>query len=91
MTDETLVFNGLDGSTGAYLLPPMPAKDFYREVIAEHFLADEKAHQAALQARVEQSEGHLGPPSGTDPQALDEVGWGISSSPTTKIRRLKWR
>lgn len=75
MADELLVFNGVDGASGGYLLPPMTAQalgqaalgtrwqdDQFRELKDRHEKATEKRY--ALRA-------------GLDPQKLAEAGWGV--------------
>jgi hypothetical protein len=75
MADELLVFNGVNGASGGYLLPPMTAQalgqaalgtrwqdDQFRELEDRHKKATEKRY--ALRA-------------GLDPQKLAEAGWGV--------------
>ena len=35
MSDELLIFNGIDGDTGGYDLPPMSAKELVRVIRGE--------------------------------------------------------
>ena len=70
-----LTFNGLDASTGGYLLPPMSPGDVAK--IAEGQRMDPQ-HLAELRWKYEQaSEGHYGVAEGVDPNDLAEAGWGV--------------
>jgi hypothetical protein len=75
MTDELLFFNGIDGSTGDYLLPPMPASEL--AIVA----AGDKMDRAALielEHRKREIEGrHFVIAEGYDPLNLAEAGWGV--------------
>src|SRR4051812_24636950 len=73
--DGLLFFNGLDCSSGEYLLPPMTPADISRIALGEKLhpqhLAELKAkHRAA-------TEGHYGVKEGVDPKKLEETGWGV--------------
>jgi hypothetical protein len=75
MPNEELVFNGVDGASGEYLLPRMPAQAVSRIAQGE---APDEGHLAELRAwyrRVTQAQ--LGPKEGVDPKSLAESGWGI--------------
>jgi hypothetical protein len=75
MSDEKLVFNGIDGATGNYLLPPMTAQDVSK--IAQGETPDE-THLRELKARYrELTAAVMGVKEGVDPKKLDESGWGI--------------
>src|SRR4051794_12895964 len=74
--EPLLWFNGLDGRSGNYLLPPAPARH----------LADfacggtvDRARVRELQAWVARGEGKArrGLKEGLDPGKLDEAGWGV--------------
>ena len=75
MNDEKLVFNGINGATGSYLLPEMtPArisKIAQGEPLDEPFLGELKWRQRQASA------AHLGLVEGLDPKNLAESGWGI--------------
>ncbi len=79
MTSDQLVFNGIDGTTGRYLLEPLSAKELYEQVISDPAQKEELTTQNPdlTQKIARQTEGYYGPPSGTNPQNLNEVGWGI--------------
>ncbi len=73
MTNE-LVFNGIDGATGNYLLPPMTPQDISK--IAQGETLD-KNHFQDLKKRVDDAQAHFGVSAGVDPNQLGESGWGI--------------
>ena len=73
MTDELLYFNGIDGSTGEYLLPPMAAGDLAKVAAGDKMdsakLRELKDRMRILQERMfEIAEGY-------DPLDLSEAGW----------------
>ena len=75
MNAELLVFNGIDGASGEYLLPPMAPQDLAK--IAQGEALDEK-HLDELRWRHRQAtEAHLGVVEGVDPKNLAETGWGV--------------
>jgi hypothetical protein len=72
---KPLVFNGIDGASGDYLLPPLTPQQIAAiaqgEQLDEQQLADLRWwHRRATQE-------HLGPAEGVDPRDLAEAGWGI--------------
>jgi hypothetical protein len=75
MAGEFLVFNGINGATGDYLLPQMTPEQLV-EIIrgesrdAEHLKELQWYCQRATQAP-------LGPAEGIDPKNLAESGWGV--------------
>jgi hypothetical protein len=74
MTEE-LVFNGIDGESGDYLLPPMGPQEISK--IAQGETLDEN-HQKELKNWYDRvTQEHLGPKEGVDPKKLDESGWGV--------------
>jgi hypothetical protein len=77
MSDEQqpLIFNGINGATGNYLLPEMSAQQISQivrgEPLDEEFLKE-------LNWRYRQATiAHLGLEEGRDPKNLAESGWGI--------------
>ncbi len=73
--DDLLFFNGLDLSTGDYLVPPMPPADVSRLAQGERFDAQ---HLSELKWRCrEATEGHYGVKEGVDYKKFDETGWGV--------------
>jgi hypothetical protein len=79
MNTELLVFNGIDGASGEYLLPPMTPQDIAK--IAQGEKLDEK-HLNELKWRHRQlTEAHLGVKEGVNPKNLGPRLAGGSSSP----------
>ncbi|HUA97060.1 MAG TPA: hypothetical protein VMA34_01885 [Terracidiphilus sp.] len=78
-----LVFNGIDGSTGGYYTPPMPAADFRQLLLGSGpRTPDDKAHLADLQLRLSRdTQAHFGPEEGIDPNKLSNAGWGVVFAP----------
>jgi hypothetical protein len=75
MNTELLVFNGIDGASGEYLLPPMTPQDIAK--IAQGEKLDDK-HLNELKWRHQQlTQAHLGVKEGVDSKNLSETGWGI--------------
>jgi hypothetical protein len=75
MDTHLLYFNGIDGASGEYLLPPMTATDVSRLARGE---SPDPQHLNELRWRHHQStEGHYGPKEGIDPKKLEETGWGV--------------
>jgi hypothetical protein len=73
---DLLTFNGVNGATGEYGLPPMTAEE-----LAGFLRGEEKPENLAeLRFRHAQAQGadvHLGVKAGIDPKRLDEAGWGV--------------
>lgn len=83
-----LWFNGLDGRTGSYLMPPVPPRH----------LADlacgatvDRARVRELQAWVARGEGKArrGLKEGLDPGKLEEAGWGVIFSRSADSEPLR--
>ena len=75
MNDELLTFNGVNASTGGYLLPRMTASEVAR--LAQTGTLD-PTQLSELRWRSEAAkERHLGVKAGIDPRRLDETGWGV--------------
>jgi len=74
MTDKYLHFNGINGATGEYGIPPMTGEEL------AGFIKGESAPEnlAELKYRQQQaSQSHYGVKEGVDPKKLDEAGWGV--------------
>jgi hypothetical protein len=70
------VFNGVDGTTGEYLLPPTPPASLPLSNTASG--TEDRDHQAELRWRHRQStESTFAPVEGIDPMSLPEAGWGL--------------
>ena len=75
MANEELFFNGINGATGNYLLPPMSSQDLSK--IAQGEALDQN-HLEELRAWYQRAtQKHLGPKEGVDRKKLDESGWGV--------------
>lgn len=75
MTDDVLYFNGINGATGAYMLPPQTPEDLTRRFI-KGARPPENQSELAWRAR-RMSMGFLGVKDDVDPTKLAEAGWGI--------------
>ena len=72
--DELLYFNGINGESREYDLPPMSAAEL------SNFIKGESSPENLSELRYRhESKGlkHLGVKEGVDPKRLDESGWGI--------------
>ena len=66
MSDQLLYFNGIDGDTGTYDLPPMTAEELMRVIRGE--MTPENLNE--LRFRVQQATtGYLGVKEGVDPRS----------------------
>lgn len=73
-TDELLYFNGINGVTGSYALPPMTASNLSNFIQG----ASTPENLAELRYKYERKdEQHLGVKEGVDPKDLGQAGWGI--------------
>lgn len=75
-TANRLFFNGLDGATGRYLLPPMTS----REVVT---LGRSVKVEACPQSLAGREDGSRDPVFDCDPRNLAETGWGVVFAPGT--------
>ncbi|HYV00991.1 MAG TPA: hypothetical protein VEM93_01420 [Actinomycetota bacterium] len=74
-TEEPLFFNGIDGLSGQYLLPPLGPRALSKVAQGEPFDAQERAE---LQARFRaSSEKFLGAIEGVDVTDVADSGWGV--------------
>ncbi|MBK9315432.1 MAG: toll/interleukin-1 receptor domain-containing protein [Acidobacteria bacterium] len=74
MADKYLHFNGINGATGEYGVPPMTGEEL------AGFIKGESAPEnlAELKFRQQQAtQTHYGVKEGVDPKKLDEAGWGV--------------
>jgi hypothetical protein len=72
---QQLFFNGINGATGEYLLPPM-APAYVSKIAQGESL--EKAHLLELKYWYERTTTQfLGPREGVDPKNLAQSGWGV--------------
>lgn len=68
-------FNGIDGSTGLYLTPPLTARQVTKLAVGSSI--DEEVLQELRNRYRFASEPHLAPRAGVDAQDLGESGWGV--------------
>jgi hypothetical protein len=72
--EDTLYFNGVNGATGEFGLPPMS-----HQALSELLQGDappENLDELRFRAQQE-DQAHFGLKEGVDPKKLDEAGWGI--------------
>ncbi len=72
--EDLLYFNGVNGATGDYGLPPMSGEQL------SDFLQGEAPPEELGELRFRQGQkdqGHFGVKEGVDPKNLDESGWGV--------------
>jgi len=75
MSTSLLTFNGINGASGDYLLPPLAPQDL--SALAQGQSLDPQ-HLSELKARFQQAtEAHYGADEGIDPKNLAETGWGV--------------
>ncbi len=75
MDDPLLVFNGIDATTGDYLLAPMTPKQAARFFGAHQPDPDHLRELRWWRRRA--AEAFFGPREGVDPKSLTESGWGV--------------
>jgi len=72
---ELLYFNGINGATGGYELPPLPPHDIASIALGEEL---DPAHIRELKGWNEYVKAvSKGPKEGIDPKNLAEAGWGV--------------
>src|SRR5206468_4286341 len=77
---EKIFFNGIDGSTGKYLLPPMTAAEVAGLGLSAR--GEEREWLARIRGWAE-GDGSRGPIFDCDPRNLAETGWGVVYAPGT--------
>jgi len=70
---QKLFFNGINGATGEYGLPPMTGEELAKLIRGEA----PPENLSELKYRYQQGGDHLGVKEGVDPKKLDEAGWGV--------------
>ena len=74
MAEDLLTFNGVNGATGTYGLPPMTGEELSRFLRGE----EKPENLAELRFRQQQKDSrHFGVKEGVDPKRLDQAGWGV--------------
>ena len=75
MSIDELYFNGIDGSSGGYLLPPLSPQELSSFARGE---PPDPKHLADLKRWWEHlSQQHFAPMEGVDPLDLGQTGWGV--------------
>jgi hypothetical protein len=75
MSEDLLYFNGVDGASGRYALPPMSPANLAAVIKGEPL---DEAHLKELKWwRDRTTESHYGVKEGIDPKNLAETGWGV--------------
>jgi hypothetical protein len=72
---DLLIFNGINGATGEYDLPPTPVEIIAGVARGETF--DKQALEELRRRRQRDSEARFAVKEGVDPKNLDETGWGV--------------
>ena len=86
MNDEELVFNGIDGASGGYLLPPLPPSQIAAVARGEPMDKKEVKELEGWYQFI--SQGHFGVREGVDPGDLSQAGWGVIFPSSADTRRL---
>src|SRR4051794_9889620 len=86
--EPMLWFNGLDGRSGDYLMPPVPPRQLADFALGAR---TDLARVRELQAWVARGEGKArrGLKEGLDPGKLDEAGWGVIFPRSAAFEPLK--
>ena len=71
---DLLYFNGIDGRTGNYLVPPLKPDELSTVARGEKF---EPEQLAELNWRISQRESHYGVKPGVDPTDIAQAGWAV--------------
>jgi hypothetical protein len=75
MSNDFLYFNGIDGNSGSYLLPPLPAKQI--AAVATKTPLDDASLKELKWWHQRITEGHYGVKDGVDPKNIAESGWAV--------------
>ena len=75
MSDELLVFNGIDGATGTYSQQALSAAEISKLIRGEK--TDDRHSQELKFRHDAATEAHFGVKRGVDPEDLAQAGWGV--------------
>jgi hypothetical protein len=75
MNSESLVFNGVNGATGEYLLPKMTPQQLARIALGESWDPQDLSELKWWYHRT--TEATFGPVEGVDPTDIGQTGWGL--------------
>ena len=75
MSSERLVFNGINGATGDYLLPAMTSAQLSAVVRGDE---QDREHVRELKRWYQYiTHASMGPKEGIDPKDIAQAGWGV--------------
>ena len=77
MSAQKFFFNGINGSTGEYLLPPLSAEEIAAIAKGETFDSKELSELKQKKRQVKGTDADFAPMEGIDPKKLEETGWGV--------------
>jgi hypothetical protein len=78
MSAQQMFFNGIDGASGDYLLPPMTPAQVSTIVRGQPESEEDQQRIKELKWWYQRrTEGHYGVKEGVDPKNLAETGWGV--------------
>ncbi|WP_138500247.1 C25 family cysteine peptidase [Nostoc sp. PA-18-2419] len=72
-----LYFNGIDGASGEYLLPPLTPEQVSKIAQGEEFDPIELSELKSKNSQVKKEDTDFAPMEGVDPKNLAETGWGV--------------
>lgn len=72
---ELFVFNGVNGATGGYLVPPLSPKQVWEVAAGARPPPDQLSELRWWYRRI--TEASFGPKEGIDPKDLAQAGWGV--------------
>ncbi|MBD1942249.1 hypothetical protein H6F50_07750 [Coleofasciculus sp. FACHB-712] len=75
MSEDLLFFNGINGASGDYLLPPLTAEQVAKIAQGEEF--DPESLEDIQFKKRQKEEPDFAPIEGVDPKNLAETGWGV--------------
>ncbi|WP_223280395.1 hypothetical protein [Nostoc sp. PA-18-2419] len=77
MSEELLFFNGIDGATGKYSLPPLTSMQVSQIAQGEEIDLELLSELQRKNLHVKGLEPEFAPIEGVDPKNLAETGWGV--------------
>ncbi|MEJ6486828.1 hypothetical protein N0Y54_37170 [Nostoc punctiforme UO1] len=77
MNEESLFFNGIDGATGKYLLPPLTPMQVSQIAQGEKIDLELLSELQRKNLHIKGLDPEFAPIEGVDPKNLAETGWGV--------------
>lgn len=77
MSTEEIYFNGIDGATGNYLLPPLTPEEVAKIAQGEKFDPTELSELKQKDQQVKGLDADFAPREGVDSKNLAQTGWGV--------------